>query len=175
MAEKINEIVPEVVAQEPEAPVEIEGQEAAEGQDAAGTQAEQLANTLMEEKPDEQQKEPSPEEARRAALIAGIESLAEDGWTGDELQAFSQDPQSREDIDGGKTVRQAFRAYIKRQTAAESKPAASKKTSVPTLRQSATSAAKDETLVANMSDEEFDKFRAKAMALAQEGKRVRIR
>lgn len=151
-------------------------------EEAVEVATEQLADNLTTEPAQEAetqepqvQEEQNPEEAQRSALIAGLNSLVEDGWTSDELKAFSTDPKSYEDIKEGKTVRQAFRAYIKRQTAAETKPAAVKKTSVPTLRQSATSGAKDETLVENMSDEEFAKFSAKAMALAQEGKKVRIR
>lgn len=163
-----NNTTPEIIPEAQEEAVEVNAEQ------LAGNLTTEPAQATEEQEP-QAQEEQSPEEKQKAALIAGITSLVEDGWTSDELQAFSTDPQSYEDIKSGKTVRQAFRAYLKRQTSAEPKSAATKKTSVPTLRQSATSGAKDETLVENMSDEEFAKYSAKAMALAQEGKKVRIR
>ncbi|MFR3405830.1 MAG: hypothetical protein ACLTV6_04425, partial [Christensenellales bacterium] len=58
----------------------------------------------------------APEEAkgdeRLEAYRKGILSLAEDGWTTDEIRAFSQDGKVRENLARGMTLRQAAHAYL---------------------------------------------------------------
>ena len=112
----------------------------------------------------------------RAALVSGIRSLMEDGWTSGELLAFSQDETAQQQIAGGKTVRQAANAYLRRQMgAAPSTQSSAARREVPTVRARPTEAARDRNAIADMSDEEFDRFSRRAMSEAMAGKRITIR
>lgn len=144
----------------------------------AGTAVE---NLLMEqpvvEETQEQAEEPSPEEARKAEINEGISTLVEDGWTPEEILAFSQDAGAQEDIQkNGKTVRQAARAYERRlrqaEKAAEQKPAT--KRGVPTVKTASGNGAGGRDVIAEMNDKEFDAFYKQAMADALSGKKRRL-
>lgn len=129
------------------------------------------------EQEEEPEKEPelTPEEAHKKSITDGIQSLFEDGWTGDELKEFSQDKQVREDIANGKTVRQAATAYMRRmRNASTVKPVTTKK-GVPTVQASATSGAPNVNRVAEMTDKEFAEFSERAIRAAKDGKRVTIK
>lgn len=96
--------------------------------------------------------------------------MDEDGWTLDELKAFSQDEQVKAAIDEGASLRRAAKAYLQRQIA----PQTQRRRSVPTSRSAGTSDAPHESAIDRMSDEEFERFAEKAHRAAMSGKRVRI-
>lgn len=87
-------------------------------------------------------------------MKADINSLYEDGWTLEQLQAFANDETAQADVASGKTARQAATAYLMRQNGAK-KPA---KRSVPTLRNATGSAVPAYDRYARMSDKEFAKL-----------------
>lgn len=121
----------------------------------------------------QEEEELTPEEAQKQAVVRDIQTLMEDGLTGDDLNAIARDKQVREDVQAGKTFRQAVMAYLRRQHA----PAAQKsaKRGVPTATRPATAPAHEHSAIEDMSDEEFARFSEKAVRLAHEGKRVTIR
>lgn len=118
-----------------------------------------------EEEPEQEEEDPN------AAIKNGIIALFEDGWTQEELEAFSNDPQARADIKAGKDVIRAAMAYTRRSKAAV-KPAAKK--SVPTFRNAATAGAKEQNRIEAMSDEEFARFSDRMYEEAMSGKRIRL-
>ena len=139
-------------------------------------------NLTSEEEPEVQQEEEpvqetelSPEEAHKKSITDGIQSLWDDGWTGDELKAFSTDRQAREDIANGKTVRQAATAYMRRMRGVPTAEKVATKKGVPTVQASATSGAPNVNRVAEMSDKEFAEFSERAIRAAKDGKRVTIK
>lgn len=101
-------------------------------------------------------------------MTAAVQTLIDDGWTAEELQAFVADDEAQADMANGKSVRQAARAFEKRQVA----PAKTKKQSVPTFRNPATSGAKSHNLIADMSDADFAAFSDRAYQALMEGKKV---
>lgn len=120
------------------------------------------------------------EDAQKQAITQGIQSLFEDGWTSDELRAFSMDPTVREDIAAGRSVRQAATAYMRRGRSAvpdrsAAPEAAGNRRGVPTLRSQATAPTRDRSAIEAMTDEEFAAFSERAMEAAMSGKRVLIR
>ena len=117
------------------------------------------------------------EDAQKQAITQGIQSLFEDGWTSDELRAFSMDPTVREDIAAGRSVRQAATAYMRRGRSAQEQPPAGANTrrGVPTLRSQATAPTRDRSAIDDMTDAEFAAFSERAMEAAMSGKRVLIR
>lgn len=154
---------PEVTIEEAPAPEEVS--------------ADAIFNALTSEEPPEQEEEAQEEEAQEEAepedpstvIKRGIMSLFEDGWTQEELEAFSKDPQAREDIRAGKDVFRAAMAYTRR-SKATAKPASKK--GVPTFRNAATAGAKEYNRVETMSDEEFARFSDRMYEEAMSGKRV---
>ena len=129
------------------------------------------------EQQDEQQDEQlSPEEARKAALSDGLNTLFEDGWTAEELEEFSKDAQVREDIQkNGKTVRQAARAYERRLRATGNADAKSAgKRGVPTVKSASGDGPGGLDKIAEMSDKEFEAFYKQAMADSLAGKKRRL-
>lgn len=117
------------------------------------------------------------EDAQKQAITQGIQSLFEDGWTSDELRAFSMDATVREDIAAGRSVRQAATAYLRRGRSAQEQPPAGANTrrGVPTLRSQATAPTRDRSAIDDMTDAEFAEFSERAMEAAMSGKRVLIR
>ena len=101
-------------------------------------------------------------------MTAAVQTLIDDGWTAEELQAFVADEEAQADMANGKSVRQAARAFEKRQVA----PVKTKKQSVPTFRTPATSGAKSHNLIADMSDADFAAFSDRAYQALMEGKKV---
>lgn len=102
-------------------------------------------------------------------MTAAVQTLIDDGWTAEELHAFVADETAQADMAGGKSVRQAARAFEKRQMAM---PAKTKKQSVPTFRSPATGGAQNRNLIADMSDADFAKFSDRAYQALMEGKKV---
>ena len=129
----------------------------------------------------------APEEAkgdeRLEAYRKGILSLAEDGWTTDEIRAFSQDGKVRENLARGMTLRQAAHAYLvagrgekpkeEPEEKPEEKPAARRR-AVPLTRQTAMGASDAGNMIANMTDEQFREFSKRAEAAMMAGKKVRF-
>lgn len=127
----------------------------------------------------------APEEAkgdeRLEAYRKGILSLAEDGWTTDEIRAFSQDGKVRENLARGMTLRQAAHAYLvagrgeKPKEEPEEKPAekpAARRRAVPTARQTAMGASDAGNMIENMTDAQFREFSKRAEAAMMAGKKV---
>lgn len=117
------------------------------------------------------------------AIKDGVRTLMEDGWTREELTALTRDAQVIADMNGGMSVRQAARAYTRRQAAsADAGPAASArgprgrgKSAVPTVRTGSaqgTDGARDP--IAAMTDKEFAEFSDKAYEAMLAGKTIRI-
>lgn len=122
-----------------------------------------------------QNEEVSPEEARKAELNSGLNTLIEDGWSSEEILEFSQDPTVREDIQkNGKTVRQAARAFLRRLAAADKAEAKSVKHGVPTVKTASGNGAGGRDQIAEMSDADFDKFYKQAMSDSLAGKKRRL-
>lgn len=114
----------------------------------------------------------APKENPRAEQMrAQIRTLVEDGWTSEMLQAFTTDKTVIEQIEDGKTIRQAAMAYLSRGQKTENQ----NRRAVPTIRTATASASPDEDRIANMSDAEFDRFARSAMDAAYSGKKVTFR
>lgn len=99
-----------------------------------------------------------------------LKTLMDDGWTPDELREFAADAQTQSDLQSGKTVRQAARAYMRRAT----QTPAPRRTGVPTVRSRTTESARDPNDIASMTDEEFDRFARRVEEEALKGRRIRI-
>lgn len=142
----------------------------------AGAAAESLlAEQEQQEQQEQQTEELSPEEARKAEVSAGLNSLLEDEWTQEEILAFSQDALVREDIQkNGKTVRQAARAYLRRQAAAPQEEHKGGKRGVPVVRNASNSGSAGRDQIAEMSDKEFEAFYKQAMSDSLAGKKRRL-
>jgi hypothetical protein len=139
------------------------------------TLTDQLLAETEQEQVEEQTEEQSPEEARKEQLNQQLNTLIEDGWTAEELEAFSQDAQVREDIQkNGKTVRQAARAYERRLRAAEKAETKPAKHGVPTTRTASNTGAGGRNQIAEMSDKEFDAYYRQVMEDSLSGKKHRL-
>lgn len=141
----------------------------------AGAAADSLLAEQEQPQQEEQQTEElTPEEARKAELSAGLNSLLEDEWTQEEILAFSQDALVREDIQkNGKTVRQAARAYLRRQATVQEEPKPAKR-GVPVVRNASNSGSAGRDQIAEMSDKEFEAFYKQAMSDSLAGKKRRL-
>lgn len=104
------------------------------------------------------------------AYRKGIEGLMEDGWSAEELRAFAADETVRNDLENGKTLRQAATAYMRR---GKSEAAAPRKRGVPTMTRAASGrVGRDQ--IAEMSDAEFAKFQKSVSARALAGEKIRL-
>ena len=101
---------------------------------------------------------------------AGIGELFEDGWTAEELLAFSHDEGARQDVANGHSVSRAACAYLKRQM----QGMGARKRAVPTMRGSAVDAGGAENRIDQMTDAQFDAFSRKARAAMMAGRKVRL-
>ena len=168
-----------------EAVVEMEVEENSQEQPEIG--ADELFDNLMQENPPEEETPPeaeqtaqeeqkeeelTPEQAREQSIKNELQELFVDGWTSEELLAFSRDRGVREDIQAGKSVSRAAAAYERRRrnNAAESKQETKK--GVPTLKSSATANAKDASRISEMSDAQFAELSKRAREAMLEGKLV---
>lgn len=138
-----------------------------------------LAESLLTEPPaqqeesTEQAQESNPQADARTRAMDALKTLAEDGWTAEELLAFSSDEKAREDVTkNGKTVRQAARAYEKRLREGTGEKGA--KRGVPTVKSASGAGTAGHDRIAEMSDREFDEFFAKSMSDAMSGKKIRL-
>lgn len=151
---------------------EPEGAPAGE-QTREGQQADEPAGEAQTEGED-QQAQPTPEEARHAEIREGIRALIDASWTDEMLSGFAEDAQARADVAAGKSVAAAANAYAMRVLAAGGAQKAHGKSGVPSIRKAAASDAKPVKSIEDMSDAEFDAFSRKAKELANEGKKVRM-
>ena len=107
-----------------------------------------------------------------ADIREGIGMLFEDGWTGEELAALSQDEGVRAEIAQGRDLIRAAAAYLKRQLAAMQQ--APRRRGVPVTRASAAGHVAQGDRIEEMSDAQFDEFSRRARAAAMMGRKVRM-
>ena len=145
--------------------------------------SEALIDSLTSEQPEEQTEQPaeeqpaeeeqaSPEQAQRNAIQSGITALYEDGWTEDELTAFSKDAKARADIKAGKDFMRVANAYLMRQMQAE-KPAGGKR-GVGTIKSATTAGVNNGNRIEDMTDKQFEEFSRRAYEAAMSGKKVKM-
>lgn len=104
-----------------------------------------------------------------------IKTLYADGWTKEELLAFSRDKRAAEDIAGGMSVRQAAHAYLSRRGSTQTQEAqTSRKKAAPIARASASGAAPEPDPIKNMTPAQYDAFMADLRRRAMNGEKVRI-
>ncbi len=137
-------------------------------QDAAEVTAAQLGENIAEDMTDAAQQAQEERESQMEAIREGIGELFEDGWTAQELAAFSRSPLAQEMIAKGAGVARAACAYLR------AKGMAGKKRGVPTARAIAADGGVQANPIETMTDEEFDAFSRKARHAMMSGKKVRI-
>lgn len=116
-----------------------------------------------------QEQAAQPKGAKNLAdMTAAVQGLIDDGWTAEELQAFVADETVQAEMAEGRTIRQAAKAFMQRQSA----PQTAKRRGVPTFRTAASSGAKQGNLIDDMSDAEFARLSDKAYQAAMNGKKV---
>ena len=131
--------------------------------------AHEITGELME---DSMTREAQEAQEQEAAIREGIGMLFEDGWTGEELTALSQDEGVRADVAQGKDLIRAAAAYLKRQLAAmQHMP---RRRGVPVTRASAAGHVAQQDHIEAMSDAQFDEFSRRARAAAMMGKKVKM-
>lgn len=126
-----------------------------------------------EEQPAQEEEQVSPEQAQRDAIQGGIQALYEDGWTADELTAFSKDAQARADIKAGKDFMRVANAYLMRQSRAE-KSASGGKRGVGTIKSATTAGVNNGNRIEGMTDKQFEEFSRRAYEAAMSGKKVKM-
>lgn len=129
----------------------------------------------------------SPKAARRilqaqeaqtdtSAIAEGIRTLIDDGWTREELQAFTSDAQVVSAVNGGASVRQAAHDFLRRQNAPkpQQQPQTARrgKAAVPTMRAPSVQGADEQDPIAAMDDKQFARFADKAYQAMLAGKVV---
>ena len=131
--------------------------------------AHEITGELMEES---MARETQEQQELEAAIRESIGMLFEDGWTGEELAALSQDEAVRADVAQGKDLIRACAAYLRRQMAAmQHMP---RRRGVPVTRASAAGHMAERDRIEAMSDAQFDEFSRKARAAAMMGRKVRM-
>ena len=131
--------------------------------------AHEITGELLE---DSAEHEAQQAQELEAAIREGIGMLFEDGWTGEELSALSQDAIVRADVAQGKDLIRAAAAYLKRQLAVMQQ--APRRRGVPVTRASAAGHAPQGDPIEAMTDAQFDEFSRKARAAAMMGKKVKM-
>ena len=101
-------------------------------------------------------------------MTAAVQTLLDDGWTPEELNAFAADETAQREMAEGKSIRQAARAFDLRQHAAQR----ARKKGVPTLRTTAAGSERGGSMIEEMSDEEFARFSDAAYQALMQNKRV---
>lgn len=122
------------------------------------------------------QEQGKPEQgARVEQLSAQLRELISDGWTREELTALCADEAVRADIEDGKTMRQAARAYERRaREAAAKQENTTTKRAVRTARSTAAGDSPQPDLIRSIPDDKYDAFMAELRRRAMRGERVRI-
>ena len=133
--------------------------------------AQTLTGELMEENAEQAVRE---DEELAASLREGIGMLFEDGWTGEELAALSQDEGVRGDVAAGIDLIRAAARMLRRQLMEAKAMQLPRRRGVPVTRSSAAGAAMPDNRIDAMSDAQFDAFSRQARAAAMMGKKVRM-
>ncbi|MGN0774451.1 MAG: hypothetical protein ACI4MP_11765 [Candidatus Ventricola sp.] len=133
--------------------------------------AQEITGELMEENAERAAQE---DEELAASLREGVGLLFEDGWTGEELAALSQDEGVRSDVAAGIDLIRAAARMLRRQLLEMRAMQASRRRGVPVTRSSAAGAAMPDNRIDAMSDAQFDEFSRQARAAAMMGKKVRM-
>lgn len=111
------------------------------------------------------------EDPRSTQVQADVQSLYNDGWTVEELQALTTDETVRRQVSEGVSLRKAAKMYLQRQTTTQQ---TTRRRSVPTAKTAGSGAPPDYNDIANMTDAEFDALQERVERAAMEGKRVRL-
>lgn len=133
--------------------------------------ADELEENLTEEAGETLDAENEEEaEALAGRVREGIAELFADGWTTEELAAFSQDAGARAAIAEGQSVARAACAYLRAAMSA----AKARKRGVPTTRATAGAGESGENRIERMTDAQFDAFSKRAQEAMMAGRRVRM-
>ena len=100
-----------------------------------------------------------------------LEALLEEGFTVEEIRAFSQDAASQAAIASGMSIPSAAVSFLRRMSA---RPAAPVKRGVPTVRTAAAGERREGNIIEQMSDAQFRAFSQRAMEATLAGRRVRL-
>ena len=106
------------------------------------------------------------------AYKQGIRELIADGWTREELTAFAGDASVREALAAGATLRRAAKAFLTR--ARQQEGPASRRTGVPTARNTAAGSGEESERIESMIDAEFERFSRRARQAMMQGKAIRL-
>jgi len=131
--------------------------------------AHEISGELMEDAAGMQAQEAAESEA---AIREGIAALFEDGWTGEELAALSQDMGVRQDVAGGMDVVRAACKYLRAQMMAANQ--APRRRGVPVARMAGGGGLPPDNRIDAMSDAQFEAFSREARAAAMMGRKVRM-
>lgn len=105
------------------------------------------------------------------AISAQMRGMIEDGWTTQEMQALVADEAVQADIADGKTLRQAARAYERRQHDAQQ---TQRKRAVKTARSTAAGESPEPDPIRAIPDDRFDAFMEDLRRRAMRGEKVKI-
>ena len=131
--------------------------------------AHEISGELMEDAAGMQAQEAADSEVM---IREGIAALFEDGWTGEELAALSQDVGVREDVARGLDVVRAACKYLRAQM--QTMKPAPRRRGVPVARAMAGGGLPQENRIDAMSDAQFEAFSRQARAAAMMGKKVKM-
>lgn len=153
----------------------------ADAQHAGGAPAESDGGQDAQQEAPQDAQEPekdAPEAQKEAAgvndeQVEAVRTLLADGWTREELLAFSEDETAQKDMREGRSMRQAALAYLRRQSAAESGESRRKR-GAPIARNTSSGASPEMDPVKSMSDAQFDRFMADVRRRAMRGEKVRL-
>ena len=104
------------------------------------------------------------------AISAQMRGMIEDGWTTQEMQELVSDEAVQADIADGKTLRQAARAYERRQQAQQKQG----KRAVRTARSTAAGESPEPDPIRAIPDDRFDDFMEDLRRRAMRGEKVKI-
>lgn len=101
---------------------------------------------------------------------AFVRQLADDGWSREELNAFVNDDAVRRRLDSGENMRRVATEFLRGRNAKAQQ--AQGRRSVPITRSASTSVLGEENRLANMSDEEYEKYSKRIDQALMEGRRI---
>lgn len=136
-----------------------------------GVTAQDLTDSLLEEENAQQEEE---SEALESEIREGIGQLFEDGWTGEELNALSQDEEVRAQIAAGKGLVRAAAMYLRRRLVEAQQARPTTRRSLPVTRATAAGSPPQGSGIEQMTDAQFDAFSRQAKAAAMMGRKVRF-
>jgi len=132
--------------------------------------AHEISGELMEDAQGMQAQEAQESEA---AIREGIAALFEDGWTGEELAALSQDMGVRQDVAAGLDVVRAACKYLRAQMMLMKQ--APRRRGVPVSRAAGGGAVLPQgSRIDEMSDAQFEAFSRQAREAAMMGRKVKM-